>query len=63
MPDSITTTEPLSVTPREAQRLLGISNSLFYGLVKKGELETYHVGRKCLVRFASLKRFANGATS
>jgi excisionase family DNA binding protein len=59
-PQSHPQLEPLAVSPKEAQRLLCISNTLFYELLKKKRIDTFLVGRKRLVKFDSLKRFAAG---
>lgn len=52
--------EPLTVTPKEAERLLGISHTTFYELIKAKRIDTFRVGGRRLVKFASLKKFAAG---
>jgi hypothetical protein len=44
-PQSHPQLEPLAVSPKEAQRLLCISNTLFYELLKKKRIDTFLVGR------------------
>ena len=41
--------EPLTITVKEAAKLLGISRSLAYELVHKGEIPALRLGEKCLV--------------
>ncbi len=56
-------TDPLSVPVKEAQRLMGIGNTLFYRLVNEGKLDTFMAGNKRLVPYASIKRFVAGEVS
>ncbi|MBU3078860.1 helix-turn-helix transcriptional regulator [Sphingomonas quercus] len=51
--------EPEAITVRipTALRMLGLSRSQFYLMMKDGEIETIKVGRATLVVVASLHRF------
>jgi len=48
--------EPLVVSVAEARRLLGISNTAFYGRVLP-ELETFKIGRARRVPLAAIRRY------
>jgi len=52
--------DPITVSPKQAQRLLGIGNTYFYKILKQKKLDSVLVGKRRLVNYASLKRFANG---
>jgi excisionase family DNA binding protein len=56
-PEKPQQTEPLAVSAKEAWRLLSIGQTTFYALLKAGKIETLTVGRKRLVKYASLKKF------
>lgn len=48
---------PLSVSIKEARRLLGIGNTTLWELIKDGRIETAKIGRRRLVIYASLTAF------
>jgi excisionase family DNA binding protein len=48
--------EPLTLTIADARRALGIGNTKLYQLIKTGQLDTIRLGRRRLVRTASLHR-------
>jgi excisionase family DNA binding protein len=60
--------EPILVSPRQALRLLDISNSSLYGLLRSGQLRSLHVGRSRRIPLEAIKEFvakrlaANSAT-
>jgi hypothetical protein len=54
-----TETEPLLTTGQEARRLLGISNTKYWDLVKAGKIETVKLGSRKMPTYASLKRLAD----
>lgn len=45
---------PLSVSVREACRLLGVGNTTLWAMIKDGRVRTTRVGRRRLVIYASL---------
>jgi len=47
---------PLAVPPREASRLLSMSMSRLYGLMRAGELESYRDGRSRRITMASIQK-------
>jgi excisionase family DNA binding protein len=49
--------EPLLVSPRQALRLLDISNSSLYGLLRSGQLRSLHVGRSRRIPLEAIKEF------
>jgi excisionase family DNA binding protein len=53
-----TPTDPITVTIREACRLLGIGNTSIYGLIGDGRLKTITIGRRRLVVYQSLVKLA-----
>jgi excisionase family DNA binding protein len=52
----INTSEParLAVSPREAARILGCGSTKFYELLASGEIKSFHVGRRRLIRLAAI---------
>ena len=56
-PNSI---EPLAVSVTRAAQLLGIGRTITYELIKCGKLETANIGRRNMVRMASIKRLVEG---
>jgi excisionase family DNA binding protein len=50
------TVEPLVVSPREAQTLLGVGRSYLYGLLGKGSLDFYKEGFSTKITRASIDR-------
>jgi excisionase family DNA binding protein len=49
--------EPIVVAPREARRLLGVSNSHLYHLLKSGELESFHSRRARRIPVAAIHKY------
>ena len=47
----------LSISPRGAAQMLGISNSSVYILLNKRKLPAYKLGSKTLIRIADIKKF------
>ena len=47
----------------ETCKQLSISNSFFYLLVKRGQLQTVKLGRRTLVPFVELERLLSGQSS
>jgi excisionase family DNA binding protein len=48
---------PLACSVKRAGELLGLSRSTVWNLIKDKQVETVHVGRKCLVIYSSLQAF------
>lgn len=48
---------PISVSPKEAARLLGVSRSHIYDLVNRLEIESSKTGSRILVDHASLLEY------
>ena len=49
--------QPLSVGIEEAARSLGIARSMMYEMVGKGEIQSFKIGRRCLILASELKSF------
>ena len=56
-------TEPITVCTKEAERLLSVSHVTLYKLINAGKIDTLTVGKKRLVTYASLQRFAESAVA
>jgi putative molybdopterin biosynthesis protein len=50
----------ISYTPQEVAEILKISTYTVYELIKRGELDAYHIGRKARVKASDLERFTGG---
>ena len=50
---------PLTVTVDEALKLSGLGRTTLYSLIKTNKVETVLIGRRRLIRFASLSRLLN----
>ena len=50
------TSEPtrLAVSPREAARILGCGSTKFYELLTSGEIKSFHLGRRRLIRLSAI---------
>ncbi|WP_371917671.1 helix-turn-helix domain-containing protein [Pseudomonas gelidaquae] len=48
---------PISVGIEEAARLIGVARSMLYEMIKKGEIQTFKLGRRRLVRVKTLEAF------
>src|SRR5579872_7018673 len=46
---------PLTVTVREACRLLGVGNTTMWSLITNKRVDSLHIGRRCLVTYSSLE--------
>lgn len=51
--------DPLLLTAEEAAKLLGVSRTTVYTLIKVGELRPVHIGRSCRLSRAELQRYVN----
>jgi hypothetical protein len=51
--------KPLAVTVKCGQELIGIKTTKMWELIKDGTLETIHIGKRCLVLYASIERMVN----
>jgi excisionase family DNA binding protein len=49
--------EPILVSPRQALRLLDISNSSLYELLRSGQIRSLHVGRSRRIPLEAIKEF------
>lgn len=54
-------TPPLLVTVKEAGRLLGVSRSMVWAMIKSGRIRTTKIGRRTLPQYESLRKIAEGA--
>lgn len=50
--------KPLSVPVKRACEILGIGNTTMYELIRQGRVETYKIGRRTLIKYASLEALA-----
>lgn len=55
--DSSSSMKPISVGVDEAARLIGVARSMLYEMIARGELETFKLGRRRLVRVKTLEAF------
>ena len=46
---------PLAVSPGEAARILGCGRTKLYELLASGEIKSFHLGRRRLVRLAAIE--------
>ena len=53
--------EPLLIRHAEAQRLLGLGASHYFGLVRAGRIQTVGRGRLSRALYASVKDYVRGA--
>ncbi len=54
---------PITVRVREAVRMIGLSRSRLYELLRDGEIEYAKVGRSTLILVESLRRFVESRVS
>jgi len=52
--------DPLAVSITEAARALGLGRTSIYTMIGDGRLETFKLGRRTLVKFASVRRLVDG---
>ncbi len=57
------TATPLLVGVAQAARMLGVSRSQLYLMFGRGELDSVHVGKRHLVRFADLQTIAEAGST
>jgi excisionase family DNA binding protein len=50
--------EPVCLSVKETARVLGIGRTKIYELINAGQLETVKIGRRTLVRTASIRAIA-----
>ena len=60
---SMTASEPLLVTIREASRLTSLSRSSIYRYLGEGSFEVRRTGRRTMIVYASLKSWVEGLTA
>jgi len=51
--------KPILVSINEAAKLLGLGRTSIYALINEGKLETSQIGRRNLVKVASIEELAN----
>jgi excisionase family DNA binding protein len=49
--------DPISVGVDDAARLIGVARSMFYEMIASGEIDTFKLGRRRLVRVKTLEAF------
>jgi excisionase family DNA binding protein len=54
--------KPLLLSMEASQHALSVGRTTLYALVAKGEVETVHIGRRCLVRADSLAAYVDRLT-
>jgi excisionase family DNA binding protein len=52
-----TSVEPLTVSIKEACRLLGVNNNTIYKLIGTGALPSFKIGRRRFISLAALREF------
>lgn len=51
------TPNPISVGVEEAARLIGVARTMLYEMIANGDIETFKLGRRRLVRVKTLEAF------
>ena len=54
--------EPILTSVADAAQMLGLGKSKIYELIHEGDLETVFVGRRRLVKIASIRGFVDDST-
>lgn len=54
--------KPLTVTVRDARRLLGLGNTTIWKLIKEGRLLTVKIGKRRLILFDSIEELIRSTT-
>lgn len=52
--------EPIATSINDAAKALGLGRTSIYALIREGRLETVKLGRRTLVRIASIRRLLDG---
>ena len=52
--------EPLTITVNDACKALGLGRTKIYELIAKGTLDTLKIGKRTLIKTASLRALVNG---
>ena len=52
--------EPLAVSVNDAARVLGLGRTSIYAMIGDGRLEMLKLGRRTLVKTASIRRIVDG---
>jgi excisionase family DNA binding protein len=52
--------EPLAVSVNDATRVLGLGRTSIYAMIGDGRLETLKLGRRTLIKTASIRRLVDG---
>lgn len=50
---------PMLVTITKTAGMLGVGRSTVYELIRRGELETVHIGRACRIETAAIERYVS----
>lgn len=50
---------PMLVTIKTTAGMLGVGRSTVYELIRKGELDTVHIGRACRIETAAIQRYVS----
>jgi excisionase family DNA binding protein len=51
--------DPITVTITDAKKALGIGHTTIYRLIGQGKLDTLKMGRRTLIKTASIRRFVD----
>lgn len=51
--------DPLAISINDTAKVLGVGRTTVYGFINDGRLETFKLGRRTLVRTASIRRLAS----
>jgi excisionase family DNA binding protein len=52
--------EPLAVSVNDATRVLVLGRTSIYAMIGDGRLETFKLGRRTLIKTASIRRLVDG---
>jgi len=52
--------DPITASINDTARALGLGRTSIYALIREGRLETVKLGRRTLVRIASIRRLLDG---
>lgn len=55
----VTQIKPISISPKQAGELVGVTRNAIYDAINSGELNSFKNGRRRLIRFIDLESWIN----
>lgn len=55
----VTQIKPISISPKQAGELVGVTRNAIYDAINNGELDSFKNGRRRLIRFVDLESWIN----